>query len=140
MEENEMNWEKITKLCEDVVDMKPDWVELNDMISEQVCTPSPDNDVRSLVHKFSFLTRMKYRLEKFEQAPFNRVSYSPYSRSFYIYNYDYATYMWAIKKGFTDGVNCNIIAIPEKDIDDKLKNKLMEKYNNEKEYQETQQD
>lgn len=120
-------WEKITAMCTEVTDMKPDWEELADMICEQVCRPWPDNDGKSCTRKWTFLTRMKHRLEKFEPAPFNIVSYSPFTETFYIRNYDYHTYRWAVTSGFTDGVDCNVIAIPKKDISETLAEKLMAK-------------
>lgn len=130
-----LEWGCITNLADRIVTIEDSieggWVELADMVVDAMMEEGAKKDpVTAFFHLYDFLFRLFYRL-KVNPTPrkFNIISeHTILNEKFYwITNYDYHTFIWAIQNGFIDGLSNDYIQVPVNKLSDKQKRVFMRK-------------
>lgn len=115
-----LEWGCITNLMNKISDIEDriegGWPELIDMMADAVTEEATNEDAAQVFFLlYSYLFRLYYRLKAVPtKRPFNRYSRitSHDGEKYQIYNYNYALYKWAIKRGFVDGISNSVILVP----------------------------
>lgn len=122
-----IEWGCITNLVDRIslLEEKIDggWTELIEMIADAMSEEGSNKDTASVFFNlYGFLFRLYYRLRAgIEKGPFN--SYVHQGDEFWIKNYDYTTYKWAMEHGFKNIDNL-IIRIPESQLSEQQRKAL----------------
>lgn len=117
-----VEWACIANLADRIMTLAEsaygDWSELTDMVADAMTEEGGTKDPASVFFNlYGFLFRLYFRLRaKIEKAPFNR--YVEKDEEFWVVNYDYKVYKWALSKGFSDGVDNLVIKVPKRDLSD----------------------
>lgn len=122
-DDNQICWSYISKLL-DKIDEQAErlhWDELLDKAADVFDAANKETDAsRVFFEPYQYLFRLYYRVKKMDApAPFNEVYNTkrpvngkdqPFFRIRY---YDYSTFLWARKNGFTEYLDNNMIDIPK---------------------------
>lgn len=136
MHELSVEWGCITNLIDRIMlledAIKGGWPELDDMISNILAEEGPNKDPQQVFFNvYTFMLRLYFRMKANPVAePFNKISYSDNyggEGAFIIQNYDYDTFLWAIKNGFTDRIDNNTIYILAKGLSPTIEKALRRK-------------
>lgn len=120
-----LEWGCITNLMDKIIaiegQIEGGWPELGDMLgdamTEEGCNKDP---VSAFFHLYGFMFHLYFRLKANPtKQPFNRFSYDERTSQYYITNYDYKLYKWAIEKGFKEWIDNLTIIIPKEKLTDK---------------------
>lgn len=124
-----LEWGCITNLLDKISDIEDKidggWPELVDMVADAVTMESQNPDPTEIFFTLhSFLWRLYYRIKR---NP-NKQSFNQYVKitnetnggdGYGIKYYDYNIYKWAIKNGFTERIDNNLIEIRKDKLNDK---------------------
>lgn len=121
-------WGNITNLVDKISGIEETieggWPEMIDMVADVITIESRVKDpitIFFIVYQFFF--RLYYRLKSNpKKNPFNQ--YRKDDDNYYISNYDYVIFKWAMKNGFTDGIDNSIIKLPKDKLTDKQQRTL----------------
>lgn len=95
------------------------WPELIDMMADAMSDEGGQkNPEEAFFYLYAFMFRLYYRLKVNPvKQPFNQ--YSLHGDEFWISNYDYNTFKWAVQHGFTEEIDNLVIKIPENKLTQK---------------------
>lgn len=136
MHELSVEWGCITNLIDRIMlledTIKGGWPELDDMISNILAEEGTNKDPQQVFFNvYTFMLRLYFRMKANPVAEaFNKISYSDNyggEGAFIIQNYDYDTFLWAIKNGFTDRIDNNTIYILAKGLSPTIEKALRRK-------------
>lgn len=139
----EAEWGCVTKLAERIIQEEErigGWAELINMISDILIVAEETTDASTMFFDvYQYLFRLNFRVKAFgSPQEFNQVwsttrvvSQKEGKKEFYmISNYDYRTFIWAKKKGFTDFIDNNSIFVPVSGLTASEKKGLSKKIKN----------
>lgn len=118
-----VEWGCITNLADHIMTIEDSidggWVELGVMVAEAMTEEGLAKDPQAVFFNlYGFLFHLLYRLKaKPEKAPFNQ--YRKVGSQFWITNYDYAVFKWALAHGFSDQISNSEIKIDIDKLNDK---------------------
>ena len=88
------------------------WPELTDMVADILTDAGATKEPTALFVVYSYLFRLYFRIKGDpEKKVFN--NYSSQGNEFWISNYDFNTFKWALEHNFSEQIDNNIIKIPE---------------------------
>lgn len=92
------------------------WPELIDMVSDAITEEGGNKEPdKVFFYLYGYLFHLLYRLKRNpEKCPFNQ--YSDHGDEFWITNYNYAIFKWAVAKGFTDEIDNLVIKIKKSNL------------------------
>lgn len=110
-----IEWGCITNLADHIMSIEDSidggWLELGEMVSEAMTEEGGNKKPEEVFFNlYGFLFHLLYRLKANpEKAPFNQ--YRKIKDQFWISNYDYNTFKWALSHGFGDQISNTEIKI-----------------------------
>lgn len=126
-------WDRIAELIDKIGDLTSaidgGWPELENMIAD-ILTKEGNNKSPEKVffNVYTFLLRLYYRVKANPTVDkLNKVSYNDNHAgepAFAIQNYDYNAFVWAVKNGFTDRIDNNVIFVLAKDLSPEMEKSL----------------
>lgn len=122
----EENWECIMKKVEQIGEIADEmnWPELAKMVADAYVEAEKETDpIKLFFDVYQFMFRLYYRVKDMkEPQPFNEI-YNDYrlidhenSPMFRIVNYDYKSYLWAKRKGFSEYVTNGYFLVRKSDL------------------------
>lgn len=118
-----LEWGCITNLMDKISNLEDTieggWPELIDMVADAATEEGENKDPASaFFHLYTFLWRLYYRLKvHVDKQKFNQ--YLRQGEDYWIKNYDYTAFKWAVANGFTDEIDNLVIKIPASKLTDK---------------------
>ena len=118
-----LEWGCITNLLDKISNIEDTieggWPELIDMLADAMSEEGAKKDpVSVFFNLYAFMFRLYYRLKvNPKKREFNQ--YSNQEDEFWVTNYSYSVFVWAMKHGFTKGIDNLVIKIPKSSLTDK---------------------
>lgn len=125
-----LEWGCITNLMDKISRIEDEieggWPELVDMVADAVTEEGEKKTgpAELFFNLYQFLWRLYYRLKANpEKRAFNKYNKSK-DGAYWVENYNYATFKWAVNNGFTQEIDNNVIKIPADKLNDKQRRAL----------------
>lgn len=124
-----LEWGCLTNLADRIMTIEDNieggWLELGNMVADAMTEEGGNkNPVTAFFHLYSFLFHLLYRL-KANSSPrkFNITTITTIlgEEFYWVANYDYHFYVWALQNGFSNTIDNDVIQIPMKKLSDKQK-------------------
>lgn len=124
-----LEWGCITNLMDRIITIEESieggWPELADMVADAMMAEEKKKDpTTAFFHLYSFCFRLYFRLKTSpEKRKFNQFSRQEIGGEtvYWVKNYNYQMFEWAIANGFTEGISNDIVQVPAGKLTDKQK-------------------